>query len=320
MKKLLLLIALLMCNGVFAQGSKDTVEYFLNFENRKCEPDAAHYYRLAYKEGNWWIVKDYYLVEQIKYSEGIYEKYEGDTFSVKQGVHYKIHKNGKVESKVRYVKDKKEGLEKSYDTTGRLTDSSLFKNGMPYKYAYQWYSNGNIKSKGIFDSVGNGSGEYWKYHENNNLSEYGKFSIGNKQDSVWTYYYENGVISSIETYKDDSLLAISCFDTSGTPLKTGCSAYKMPETGYDLAAFLSNNMRYPEEAKDNGIQGRVEVLFLVDKDGSIKDAKAISKYKGGGLDEEALRLIKIMPEWKPGLDHNRKVKVYYTQPITFRLE
>ena len=93
---------------------------------------------------------------------------------------------------------------------------------------------------------------------------------------------------------------------------------QMPVYNGDLNAFISKNIQYPELARTNGIEGRVAVQFVVNEDGSITDVK-VTRGIGGGCDEEAVRVIKSMPKWKPGRNNGVPVKVYFTQPITFRL-
>lgn len=86
-----------------------------------------------------------------------------------------------------------------------------------------------------------------------------------------------------------------------------------------LAKFLNNNIHYPSMAQENGIQGLVSVHFVVSATGSITDVQIIGAAKGGGLEEEALRVIKKMPAWKPGRQNGRNVAVYFTVPVNFRL-
>ena len=96
---------------------------------------------------------------------------------------------------------------------------------------------------------------------------------------------------------------------------------KMPEfPGGEKAMmeFLSKNIVYPEKAKEAGIQGRVFVGFVIEKDGSVSNVK-IMKGIGGECDEEALRVVKSMPNWKPGKKGGKDVRVSYTLPINFKL-
>ena len=86
-----------------------------------------------------------------------------------------------------------------------------------------------------------------------------------------------------------------------------------------LMQYLSKNIKYPTIAQENGTQGRVTVLFVVNKDGSIVDAivlRGVDPY----LDKEALRVIGTMPKWKPGMQRGKPVRVKYTVPVMFRLQ
>ena len=85
-----------------------------------------------------------------------------------------------------------------------------------------------------------------------------------------------------------------------------------------LLEFLKENIHYPKIAEENGIQGRVVVTFVVEKDGSIGKAKIV-KSVDQSLDEEAFRVVKSMPKWKPGMCNGEPTRVKYTVPITFRL-
>ncbi len=97
---------------------------------------------------------------------------------------------------------------------------------------------------------------------------------------------------------------------------------QMPEFPGGNAAwndFLSKNLRYPEFAKENNIQGRVTVKFVVNENGSVSDVSVV-KGIGGGCDEEAIRVIKKVPSWKPGKNNGVPVKVWFNQTIKFQLE
>lgn len=86
-----------------------------------------------------------------------------------------------------------------------------------------------------------------------------------------------------------------------------------------LMQFLSKNIKYPTIAQENGIQGRVTVQFVVNKDGSIVDAKVL-RGVDPYLDKEALRVVNSMPKWKPGMQRGKPVRVKYTVPVMFRLQ
>ncbi len=85
-----------------------------------------------------------------------------------------------------------------------------------------------------------------------------------------------------------------------------------------LFKYLQKTMKYPQIAKENGIQGTVFVNFVVGKDGKIRDAK-ILRGVNKMLDEEAIRVVKAMPSWKPGKQRGKPVSVSYNLPIKFTL-
>lgn len=85
-----------------------------------------------------------------------------------------------------------------------------------------------------------------------------------------------------------------------------------------LFLFLATNVKYPTISQENGIQGRVIVSFVIDKDGSITDIEVVRSIDPI-LDKEAIRVIKIMPKWKPGMIKGKPVRVKYTVPVTFSL-
>lgn len=106
-----------------------------------------------------------------------------------------------------------------------------------------------------------------------------------------------------------------------TPTKPIIHPYveQQPEPEYDLVAYLQKNLQYPDEAKQNTTQGRVILRFVVNEDGSISDIMLVRGI-GSGCDEEAIRVVSSMPKWRPGKQNGTPVKVYFTQPISFKLE
>jgi protein TonB len=86
-----------------------------------------------------------------------------------------------------------------------------------------------------------------------------------------------------------------------------------------LQKYLQSNLKYPAQAREDGIEGRVIVKFVVNEQGRVEGATII-KGLGGGCDKEALRVVNAMKGWKPGMVQGKAVKVYYTLPIAFRME
>lgn len=108
----------------------------------------------------------------------------------------------------------------------------------------------------------------------------------------------------------------------GTPLYR--YMHQMPQAPYNVNAYLATQIKYPAYAQANNIEGKVLVRFVVTKKGVI-DSVSVLQSVGGGCDEEAVRVVRSMPKWIPGKMKRatarkwKKVHVYYTLPISFKL-
>lgn len=188
----------------------------------------------------------------------------------------------------------KEGLFTYYDENGKKSSQGNYfantKNG-PYNFYYK-------------------SGLIW-FSEN--------YSNGILEGEC-TGYFENGQIKRKEKYRRGELIEGKCYTSSG--LDTSFYPFEtMPEfIGGNKALFnyLGQNINYPPKAREKGIEGKVILHFVVSMDGQIKDIEII-KYSHALLDQEALRVVKSMPKWKPGFQDGKAVEVKYTLPISFKL-
>lgn len=94
---------------------------------------------------------------------------------------------------------------------------------------------------------------------------------------------------------------------------------QFPGGDAELMKFLGNNIQYPVIAAENGIQGRVTIQFVVSKTGEVTNVEVLQKLDPS-CDKEAIRVVKSMPKWIPGMQNGRAVPVYYTVPVIFRLQ
>jgi TonB family protein len=85
-----------------------------------------------------------------------------------------------------------------------------------------------------------------------------------------------------------------------------------------MMRYLGGNIKYPEEASEAGIEGVVYVTFVVEKDGAVGEARVLRGI-GGGCDEEAVRVVRAMPKWEPGMQRGKPVRVQYNLPIRYKL-
>jgi TonB family protein len=136
----------------------------------------------------------------------------------------------------------------------------------------------------------------------------------------------------ISVGKNDSLLVNETYNkgklVSGTAKLASSETYtytqpeSMPEFKGGITAFyrfLGKTLRYPSEAFTHNIQGRVNVSFIVEKDGSLTSVKVFGDSPAQVLSDEAIRVVKLSPNWNPGIKYGRPVRVTYTVPVVFTL-
>ena len=126
-----------------------------------------------------------------------------------------------------------------------------------------------------------------------------------------------------------SFMAVCCLMTanaqktvvSQTNQKVYDKVEQMPEYPGGMPAmieFLQTNIKYPEDAVKQKVEGRVMVQFVVETDGSISDVH-VAKQVFPSLDAEAIRVVQVMPQWVPGRENGKVVRVKYNLPIVFRM-
>jgi protein TonB len=107
-------------------------------------------------------------------------------------------------------------------------------------------------------------------------------------------------------------------DDNAAPLTVVENMPDFPGGNAARLTFLSNNLKYPQLARETDIEGTVYIQFVVEKNGKITNT-VIKRGIGGGCDEEALRVVKMMPSWNPGRQNGQNVRVEFVLPIAFKL-
>lgn len=141
-----------------------------------------------------------------------------------------------------------------------------------------------------------------------------------KYDGDFLTYWENGKPKRVDVFKNDSLISGKCFNAGGQEVmyyKYNISA-EFPLGQEALLYFISGNLKYPEEMRKKGIEGRVHVRFRVEKDGRITNVE-ILRGVSPMLDAEALRVVRLMPYWNPCLIDGEAESTTFTIPIVFKL-
>ena len=146
-----------------------------------------------------------------------------------------------------------------------------------------------------------------------------KWKPGKQNGKAVNVYYTLPVKFFLEEDEAVAPVAVVAPQPGGSPGEASYSRTQVdPEFPGDVNAFLRKNLKYPEAAKAKGIEGRVIMQFVIDKDGTLRDI-VVRKDIGGGCGEEATRVVKMMPKWKPAKRNGMPVKIFYTLPLNFNL-
>jgi TonB family protein len=146
-------------------------------------------------------------------------------------------------------------------------------------------------------------------------------SKGKKVSSTTITKQSKGNAASVLTSDGESLIDIDLSNLKSDLPKL--NAEEMPEYPGGMSAmmnFIMDNIKYPEDAKKAGKDGRVICSFIIDKEGKVTEPHVVQSSGTQSLDEEAVRLVSLMPDWKPGKDKGEPVSVLYTIPVLFKLK
>lgn len=182
------------------------------------------------------------------------------------------------------------------------------------------YRNGRTKrfcnyKQGEYD------GAYMAWYEDGTMRDSGLY-VNGKKEGEWKYYFEDGRLSQYALYSDGQTDSSQYCNKAGELIPKGQEIYwqdaSFPGGEMAMFQFVSENVAYPQEAVENGIQGIVYVQFMVGLDGDLSEIKVL-KSPDVLLSNEAIRVIERMPPWIPGKEHTQVKSLLFTLPIHFRL-
>ncbi|MFZ4455188.1 MAG: TonB family protein [Bacteroidales bacterium] len=218
-------------------------------------------------------------------------------------------------------------IESIYSMSGKLRSScSLLLQFSLYakKELVEAYTSGQIawhdsRLNEYIESLKDGT--YKEWYENGQLRKEIEYSEG-KMNGHYLSYWENGQKKREESYLDGKKsVEGKSFDQLGNLLKYSPLEYKPEFPGGEkmFQKFICENIRYPSFMVEQGVQGKVIVKFRVEKDGRLTNLKIITSPHPAGS-KEAMRLISLMPKWKPGILEDEPIPVWFTLPISFSIE
>ncbi len=312
----------------YANGKKDKTEklFFANSDSIYCEtryrsPNDAAVFIINQKPGVPGKIEWYssFIVDSIHLyhtngkiqSRSIYKKcYDGK--SVVHSANYVYDQNGKLLIKTLSSPDGKDSLRYDYGANGNVTRIVNFKHGSIIATTY-YYDNGNMRVRYAEDSIQ-------------------VYSIEGKKLRMATPAY-NKVFAQIDSI-ENSLAVIPLYNVPDGPE----SPYRLSDAhdlvlippviptfpgGNDsLRAFMFRNLKYPRHELETEIEGRVDVQYIVEADGSLTGIQItkVTPENNRAFKNEAIRLVKSMPKWIPGEDASGPVRVLWSLPIRFSLE
>lgn len=313
-----------------AAMGQELVKEFFDKNDQACEEAESYYYKMGRKvlflnhaksmdtiESYVDTVYSFYTKNNVLKSKEVYSQ-EG----FREGGAYNFHENGSVKDKEIFRKDRLVGKFISWYPDGKLHKVLEYpdEKGMvsswaaiDFKIISYWDSTGRQSV-----TKGNGLCDCYLVEEGRRfIRETGKVKAGFR-DSVWIgsdgsevlfkEVYEDAQLKKGIRYLNSKEFEYEFFEV--VPEYTG---------GYSaMAQHLYRNLQYPTPAKRKGIQGSVFVSFVVGVDGRLSDVKTL-KGVDSDLDHEAIRVVKLMPKWNPGLQRGRPVKTRFVLPIKFKL-
>ncbi len=277
-------------NQTIAQENPKIDTLYYNEGNVLCFKEDAASYRVR-THGQPIAFKEYDAATQQLQFEGSYKDLQG---TKKTGMFKGYHKNGQLKYSVSYEDNTPEGAYLSY------------------------FSNGQKQLEGNYFQ-GNKKGTWKEYDSTGFLYAVDNFTKGNFTGESITYY-PNGFIKRKETYLDGKLEVGKCFTLAGndTTYFPRFENPKFPGGEEELYKYLGKTIKYPPIARELGIQGKVILQFIVDKEGNLQELKVLNN-PNQSLTDEALRVVKLMPAWTPGRSEGELVKVSFKLPVKFQL-
>lgn len=307
-QKTTLFVCLLICLSFETFGQ---VKIYFNKNDVKTSIlDSADYYRLCADSScsNGLVEEFYVLKNQVKSKKTVKDDKLDGEFT-------KYYRNGNLKCREVYKENKLQGVSENYHQNGKKAFTKTLQYEVKEtieKITDAWDSTGTQTLK-------SGEGKMISYFENGKI-EFEKSYKNYLLHEVSTIYFDNGKIYSIDNYKKGEFIEGESWDKEGKHYTYKDVRDKPPtfKGGLEeLRKFISENLKYPRKASKKNIEGTVYVGFVVNKLGKVEQVKVIKGVPE--LNEEAMRVVSLMPDWEAGIQAGQKVSVIFTMPLKFKL-
>ena len=228
--------------------------------------------------------------------------------------------NGQVQKDTIYFNSKWE----LSDRSGFQYFRTYEKSGAVYKII-DHYKNGKLQMTTTSDIPNplNKNGVTVYYNEEGFRTAVGHES-NNKDVGHWVWYYKNETDSSVADYNSDGTKNYTrIYEGEKAKGEVYTVVEEMPEYPggiKEMMVFIQKNILYPSYCREKSLGGKVFIKFVVNNSGDIENVTIIKSTGVFKLDEEALRVVKLMPKWKPGYQNGKAVSVYFNLPVNFSID
>lgn len=311
------LTLLILSISIFSHSYSQKIEKFYDYRwNEVTDATRARFYSVIEKKDTVWRRQDLYIREAKLQMIGYYK--DADC-KIEQGEFKWYYPNGYLQTIGKYINGKKNGVWMSFHENGMMSDSVFYnENGGVVGKRLGWHANGIMADSTFINPDGSGVSVYW--WENGNPSAAGRYTVGRKPQGKWQYFHSNGKLASLETYENGKLIDKEYYDEAGVKQADTTDHDREASFPGGVSAwqkFLQKNLYFPSQYKFvNGDEAVVMVRFAVDEDGSVSEPTVTIPFHPD-FDKIALDVIKRSPKWLPAISHNRKIKEYHSQPVTF---
>lgn len=305
----------------FAQ-KKQNVYFFKNDGKQVTVPDSADFVRIIREPDSgsvYYDLVEYYPNSKVK-REGSLSAYTPRL--VFEGKLTSYFETGIIKSIMNYKSNKLDGEYIYKYVNGTLYESRFyytsFKEGNKEKLEYKTIQVGDSLGRKFLDDDGTGTVNIVWPKGNKDNGNY----VNGLKEGTWKEYIAKTKITYEDQYKNGVFVKGKCILENGESTTYNSLGAILPTFKGGMTAFsdfLSDNLIYPKEAVKLQEEGKVYLNFKIDVDGSLKDIR-VSKSVSFLLDQEALRVMKLSPNWEPSMQKGRKISVTYTIPITFQLK
>lgn len=246
--------------------------------------------------------------------------YKDKETKMAQGYFRYFHANGNLESAGNYVNGKKESTWIFYHDDGMMKDSLNYTTGMVFGTSLSWHKNGYLSDSAVINN--DGSSVQISWFDNGVPSAAGRYSRGKKATGKWQFFNQQGKLCATEIYNDGMLISKEYFDGNGNLMDTtgidGDALFPGGQKAWQK--YLEKQLYFPNQYKITGADKAVVlVAWEVDEAGSVVNPRVTGPF-APQFDKIALQVIQKSPKWKPAGAHNRKIKTYKLQPVTFAQE